>query len=868
MPLSERATGFYRVLEDQVLSGRTTLEAAVANLRHTVADFPEGLAAIDEALDEYNSRIEQIENLREPITFGRSGRPRWYTGPSDNDIYWPSLRTFLLEAKGWYPDIVKSVDVASTRVVFNLAPPGQVEFSTKGLVIGHVQSGKTANFTAVISKAADAGYRFFLVLSGMTNSLRQQTQVRLGKELLARHPQHWITWTDETSDIGDLPFNMGVLLDTNKRHLAVVKKNGPRLRRLLRMIKDTSETIRRNCPVLLIDDECDQASVNASGVRERITAINGLLRELLDELPRVAYVGYTATPYANVLIDPQRDDIYPRDFITSLPTPSDYFGAERLFGRDLLDADPVPLDQQGLDMIRLISEQEAQLLRPASRAEKDTFALEVTPALRMAVLYYWLTTAARCHRGDHDHSSMLVHTTVYARSHINSRQPLEQFANDIGTQLRDRDQALLSELRDIWVVETTRVPATIFGRQSVEFTELLCHLQTVIEDTEVVVENSLSDERLDFGSEGRRYIVIGGNVLARGLTLEGLVVSFFLRTSSQYDSLMQMGRWFGYRSGYEDFPRIWMTAEMADYFKDMATVEAEIRYDIATYEREEITPLDFPVRIRKHPVLAITARNKMMAAVDREVSFSGAHVQTRKFRHRNVEWLQRNWHAGAQLVDTAIQDREVIAVRGNKLIRDIPYTLVIRFLREYQVHEAHEDMRPDRLVEYVARQVENHDGFLGRWNLVVVGVLGSALSEESLGGLGTVNTIVRSRLEALTTAGDADIKALMSRTDAAIDFSSDFDVRRKDWQQLKEHRNLEYPDGRGLLLLYPINKESQPAQEGVRRALNAAGDVLGLAMVFPISPADEPVGYVSARIDSSRFEDAEYQEESVEGSWL
>ncbi|MEL7541676.1 MAG: Z1 domain-containing protein, partial [Pseudomonadota bacterium] len=666
----------------------------------------------------------------------------------------------MLKTKGWDDDTVQSIDDASTKVVFNLDFPGQAEFKTKGLVLGYVQSGKTANFTAVMSKAADAGFRLFIVLSGMTNSLRQQTQQRIDEELVAlQHPTDWLTWTTQDSDIGDLPFNITTFLDNTKRHLAVVKKNGPRLRRLLRMIREAGAPMLGRTPVMIIDDECDQASVNASGVRGRRTVINRLLNDLIAELPKVSYVGYTATPYANVLIEPAEDDVYPSDFIVSLPRPGRYFGAERLFGRDLLDADTETPDGDGLDMIRVIGDSEAARLRPASRAEKDTFRLEVTETLRKAVLYFWLATAARAARGDDgEHSTMLIHTTVYAQAHKNAIPQIEAFRNATLKGVRQRDPQLLSELRELWRDEAERIDSTGLGRQRVEFDQLSKFLADTIKSSDTVAENAISDERLDYKRPGRRYIVIGGNVLARGLTIEGLVTSFFLRTSSQYDSLMQMGRWFGYRNGYEDLPRIYMTADMAEYFKDMATVEAELRYDIETYERENLTPTEFAVRIRRHPALAITARNKMLAAVDREVSFNGRHVQTRKFYHLNQDWLEENWSAGASLLDNISEYKNSSRGRGKPLYVDIPYTRIIDFLNSYNIHDAHEDMAAERLRDYISRQVQQPSSDLAKWNVGVMTGDG-AECQQPLGHAGQISSVRRSQLK-YSKPESADIKAL------------------------------------------------------------------------------------------------------------
>lgn len=860
VPPSDLVERFVDMLHAQTKRGMT-LDAALADLERF---FPENgqRTALRAAADELKRRAASIEHLRHPSTLRAKGHAPWYAGPRDTDDFWPPLKRYLLEVKRWDRPVVDSIDISSSKVISCLDFPGNPTFSTKGLVLGYVQSGKTANFTATISKAADAGFRVFLVLSGLTNSLRQQTQERLTQELVMVARTRWHTWTDADKDIGDFPFNLDAMLSAaDSRHLAVVKKNGPRLRRLLRMLRGADVRLRQSCPVLIIDDECDQASVNASGAAERMTAINRLLRELIRELPRSAYIGYTATPYANVLIDPgYPEDLYPRDFIVALPKPERYFGAERLFGRDLLDADTVPPAERGLDMIRLIEDSEVELLRPASRDQKDSFEISLTKSLADAIRYYWLATAAKGARGlGSDHSCMLVHTTVYAQTHLNARPIIAGYVTQLAAAIDRRDPAVMAELRTLWAKEQARLPSQLLGLSPVSFEELMFHLAGGGAVPEVVVENAISDARLSFSEPGRRYIVIGGNVLARGLTIEGLVVSFFLRTASQYDTLMQMGRWFGYRIGYEDLPRIWMTAEMAEYFRDIATVEAEIRYDLENYDRWT-TPLDFAVRIRLHPDLEITAPSKMFAGIDCQMSFAGEHIQTRKFLEKDAPWLEANWKAGSDLLQRAHALGAPVTNGSGVFFRDVAFTEIVRFLTDYRVHPAHRQFSGSRVIDYIRQQNAANQGALAKWNVGVVGTSSGARTQQPLGPLGIVSTVNRAKLKA-DPDQHADIKALMSRRDALLDLPGLASGSSAGWEEIKAIRAREFPAGRPLLLLYPIDRNSVPQNAGDREPLDAAHDVLGMAIVFPKPEKDVPLGYRRAPIDLSRYEQAEYQEE-------
>jgi hypothetical protein len=298
-------------------------------------------------------------------------RERWYFGPRPADQHWPALKQYLVMEKKWEEEDVESLDEMSNEIVSLLENPEKEQFACRGMVVGHVQSGKTASMTAVIAKAVDAGYNTVIVLAGLTNKLRFQTQMRLFDDLVKRHELDWNVRTPNVEEIDfRAPPQGGFLSNTGKAQIAVVKKNVSPLRQLKIAVKGTHPVALRRLRVLVIDDECDQASVNAGRGEMDVTAINEKIRELLAMLPAVTYVGYTATPFANVLIDPYRtdarkgrelDDLYPRDFITALPASPNYFGTERLFGRVPDDPDNVRPEEEGLDMIRPIPE-EAQVL--------------------------------------------------------------------------------------------------------------------------------------------------------------------------------------------------------------------------------------------------------------------------------------------------------------------------------------------------------------------------------------------------------------------------------------------------------------------------------------------------------------------------
>jgi hypothetical protein len=353
-------------------------------------------------------------------------------------------------------------------------------------------------------------------------------------------------------------------------------------------------------------------------------------------------------------------------------------------------------------------------------------------------------------------------------------------------------------------------------------------LPAVLERLDFAVENGESepDLRLDYSGDPRVYVAIGGTVLARGLTLEGLVVSLFLRTSRQYDTLLQMGRWFGYRSGYEDLPRLWTTADLISKFRALASVEEEIREDIALYrEFEGVTPMSFAVRVRSIPGMAITSASKMKHAHRASMSFEGQHIQTIRFDHLSLDVVRGNWRAASRLVDSAALESTIEKIGSNRLLRGVRFELVRRYIVETDISEQHMTLQSDHLLAYLDRKADD----LARWNVAVIGSSGGEPSELPLGELGPVPTVRRARLGA-NSDSFADIKALMSKGDILVDASEKPDsLAGLNWAHLKELRPQE-----PLLLIYPIAANSQPRHSNSARvALGAVGDLIGFGMVFP-----------------------------------
>jgi hypothetical protein len=577
----------------------------------------------------------------------------------------------------------------------------------------------------------------------------------------------------------------------------------------------------------------------------------------LSRFPSVTYVGYTATPFANVLINPytpdgiELDDLYPKDFITSLTPGKGYFGTERLFGGVPDDPENPEPGDYGLNMIRKVPDAEASQLQPPNARERDTFTPTMVPSLQDAVLYFLATCAARRDRGaTGSHMTMLVHTSAWVTNHERVAAIIRSWLDIHSLDLTTIGSQIQQRLLQLWAREQERLVPEAFEHSPIPNDRLLSRLPEVLAALEVSIENGSSEDRIDYSGPPKTYIVVGGSILARGLTLEGLAVSYFLRSSSQYDTLLQMGRWFGYRGGYEDLPRIWMPEELKIRFRALGRVESEIRDDIRQYASRDLTPLDVAVRIRSIPGMAITGATKMRHATNAAISFWGTHRQTFRFHHQDADELDRNWKAAVELLELANGTGISPDEDGPRVWRGVPKSLIRPFLEVYSFHEAHQDLASETLVDFL----DSGDPRLNKWNVALAEPRGGQFSAKPLGPAGPVRMVNRARLD--DDSKSADIKALMSKHDILADCRLSTPSGR-GWDDLKEARRQELGDI-PLLLLYAIDRDSQPKKpgSGVRTTLDAAGDILGLGIVFPGS-ISEGAKFVSVRIEPLSAEELE-----------
>jgi hypothetical protein len=799
----------------------------------------------------------------------------WYGGPKSDSTLWQSFKS-AIQAEGKLDENdIDVLDDFTTRILSRMPAPGRSSFSGRGLVMGYVQSGKTTNFMGLAAKAADEKYKMIIVLSGITNNLRDQTQSRLEKVLTGNNPNwHWLTHKNE--DFTTKHNAQSLLGPGNQNRLiAVVKKNTSRLKLLYKWLGSVNDITRASVPVLVIDDECDQASINTHRQKDARTAINKALTDLLNPefLPRASYVGYSATPYANFLIDTTQDQgLYPRDFIVSLNKGLGYFGAAELFGRDALaDGD---LGIQGANIIRDIPNGDVNSVKPP-KGQLGDWLPEIPSSMKDAIGWFVLANSIRCMRTGHQEwSTMMVHTSPNVEPHRRTAQVVREL---LEAWASDAEGTFESFLKKLYLREIDRVPELVPASTIPNpWDELFLETQKTIKKIRVIVDNYKSDDRLDYDNENPYpVIVVGGNTLARGLTLEGLVSSFFLRTTNAYDALMQMGRWFGFRPGYADLQRIWMPDEepyrLAHWFRQLAFVEEEIRSQIESYAFEGYTPNEVGIKIRKLPGLAITAAAKQRHAVDAQLSFSGTKIQTILFE-RDQEVQLDNLAALAGLVSEIGSSNFFSNSENWPIARSVSADVILNFLQKYRFESGSRALQFDPISTYVNNL--RQDGELEKWNVAIYSnQKRSAPSFELTPGL-SVRMANRSQLKSEKDPKKIDIKTLISLGDMVAD-KPELKLKHKKTygtnlkhSTLKTIRSEDLEVGEVPLLgIYLVDKDSKPNESESDSRVNLASpeNLVGLYFIFPETENSKGAAFVTANLeDRAELEEVEPESEVID----
>lgn len=829
---------------------------------------------------------------------------------TDEDSAWQCYKRLLLRYKGFKEDVVNIMEDANVKILRRLSRDTRETGPVKGLVVGNVQSGKTANMAALMSMAADAGWNMFIVLSGMMENLRVQTLKRLVEDLNSNNCRlNWeaIDNPKKIEQYGRKLTDKSFTAESDMRYLTVCLKNSKRLRNLIDWL-NSDKNPRKNIRLLIIDDEADQASINTQTPAER-TAINRLILNLVNNrdsrgeqtccnFQAVNYIGYTATPYANVLNEsPGPESLYPSDFITSLTVSDEYFGPQQIFGYESDDDNSI--SYPGLDIVRLINEDDIDVIKDIHEEGN----IDIPESLINAICWFICGVAFMRYICYKKPVSMLIHTSRLTTAHNNMEDAITSFFEQRETN------DIIESCRNIWERESSRFSKTAFISQyknyanasSINdypnFDELRKHIEHLLSSgfsslemnsdckikygsgIHICVDNSdrnNDSSRLIYPNDNElpcyapAFMVIGGNTLSRGLTIEGLISTYFIRPAGCADTLMQMGRWFGYRKGYELIPRIWLQTIVREKFRFISEMDQKLRNEIKIMADLGQNPAECGLKIKTSPsakFLRIVSGNRMQDAVGAEYDFAGHTMETGVFTN-DVELLRGNLNLLSSFIsslgDPSTEVNENPFAANSKVWKDIQPQRIKEFLRKYNYSERLRGFNDLNVFEEWLDKV-TEEGLLGNWNVILAGRnYNETLGERRITNTISINKINRTRRYEETGDRTINIGVLRSFND----FLSDISLRKEDQSILSAMMDVKhnttalnlFREKLGLstnpqLLIYVIDKDSIPQSNKNRYPLNAVEDIVGFSINIPgIRKGISTIQTLKVRINSPEFD--------------
>lgn len=843
---------------------------------------------------------------------------KWYGRVREErePFYWKHYAGYLAD-QGWGEDSVAGLDLNTTRIVERLADPERAEaYQAKGLVVGYVQSGKTANFTGVAAKAIDAGYRLVIVLTGTTNLLRAQTQRRIDKELVGdenlmrgvdpgdeeavlavdyhgdpdRHEfvrhggppsklgaseilrlttssgdyhglQQGILSLDFEPPFPERPLNDPKNLYRLPTRIAIVKKNSSVLEKLVKDLRHITAKLE-DIPALIIDDESDQASINTSdpskwkAERTERTTINGLISELLKMLKRSQYVGYTATPFANVFADPEDAvDIFPRDFILSLDRPPGYMGPDDFHDLDQFPEGEVPTPANS---------NEKAFVRPVYEEESAEKMLEAIDAFVLCGAVKLFREAVSPETIRFKHHTMLVHESVKQEDHRQLAEEIRQAWQDaayFGARGHARLEALFE--RDLASVMAARTDGDLVPSSYADVkpyvAEVVARIQGPGNDPVLIVngDKEAAKEEVDFQSRPVWRILVGGTKLSRGFTVEGLTISFYRRATKQADTLMQMGRWFGFRAHYRDLVRLYIdrgsaagssTFDLYEAFEAACRSEELFRAELSRYAEmrdgePQVTPRQVPPLVAQHlPWLKPAANNKMYNAELIERRSPGERLEPSGYPD-DPEQIGENAQTLLPLIELATQEGEFR--QGGRNARgsfaafhgEVPHRDLVAMLRRL-------DWLPDdHFAADLAWLEALEDSQIQDWVVMLPQHVAQGAASRLGGRSLSVFRRRRRRGSLFGAISDPKHRAASARIAGADDFD--------DPEAASLHR-----DRRGSLLVYPVVELQAPTP--VPPELKLEEVVVALSFVAPLS-----TGSPDGTLVRFRVRDTDKEEEPI-----
>ena len=811
-------------------------------------------------------------------------------------------------------------------------PKNKNSWDRRGMVVGHVQSGKTSNYVGLINKATDSGYKVIIVIAGTISSLRRQTQERIDDGFIGRSSSAFIRENEnrligvgnlkvetdiysltssyyKSGDEGDFSQSVANRLNIpigKNPVVFVIKKNKSILENLIdwfsknENIKNIDGTPKLfDVPALIIDEEADAASVNTTKNINDIKTINKLIRTLLNIFNQNTFIGYTATPYANLFISQDHnedlktivknkeykigEDLFPRDFIINIKAPTNYIGASKIFGFE----NPNGTENEPLDIFRAIDDFDPPFFRAINKHNKEDLPEYLPKSLEAAIKSFILTCAIRGVRGhEKKHNSMLIHVALLVKWIDKVAYLVNDKMREYKNAIDGNDETLMNDLKHLY--EKDFLPTTENVLENLDYTDIRIKIHSweeikkelkkaasKIEVRSVHGTRSTTNlqyhniEEIDYSryENGFSVIAVGGSRLSRGITLEGLSVSYYLRTTKMYDSLMQMGRWFGYRPGYVDLCRLYTTEQIFEWFNHITMATEEMRDDFDEMTANLQKPKDFKLKVRNHHgLLTITSLAKLNFSQKIEISFSGTNPQTYQLI-KTKSAIEHNFKQFKELLNIGNKKIEIIKHKEKDiipryiLIKDFEKEKIAFFLDNYKIDLP--KIKNAKLGEYILKQSE-----IKEWSVAVVSNTDSRVFIDWKGGSKKGERDKNEDLKKyIMLIGNEEITLGCSVRNQQLNRNGEYyhisknqiddtidrqiDLIKTDFKlnsQIKIERSKEK---KGLLLIYALDERGTP---------NVKNDIpiIGYSLHFPIIDNEEKVSYTATINDG--FDD-EIQED-------
>lgn len=800
--------------------------------------------------------------------------------PRNESSAWQKYKKRLLNNK-WSEKTVNQLEKSAVSILQNMTDNSLEHGPTKGLVVGNVQSGKTANMAGVMALGADFGFNIFIVLSGTIESLRLQTSQRLYKDMNAdgKGKFNWKHIENPSLRVNNPQYDMSNFhLESGSldRYFMVCLKNKSRLEALVRWLYSDSNKMRQ-MKILIIDDEADQASINTNDIyasakdEEEIkpTVINGIIKRMVHQ-PNVRamnYVAYTATPYANILNETGPRSLYPKDYIIVLPQSPEYIGPSEIFGTS------EPEQMPRLDIVRPISIEDIGMNVSLSKGTSTKLPKTLTDALNWLVI----CVAALRHLEYRKPISMLIHTSYRVIDH----QQLAKAIDIYMKQLKDGGEEVLEKLRILYEDERLDFSRQMFLEGFPDYPnpsqvpdypkwediktqierifrlpeeEYLSHIHidkqgelSYHKGFHLAIDNSQAAKSSDeyvrlmyphenkLGSTAPAFIVIGGNTLSRGLTIEGLVSTYFLRQSKTADTLLQMARWFGYRKSYEIFPRIWLDFNTNDKFQYIAQMNEELRGEIESLAETGLTPSEYGIKLKQSPnqaLIRLTSSNKMQSAKASEFNFNGFSPQV-VYYDNCQEKLVHNFRLTEEFLNRLGKPQ----INGKYMVwQNISFKEIASYLTEYHVSKGNKSFV---LLPALVKWCEKNKHKLSDWSIVLTSKgeldVANPQSDWNIHGYAP-RGVVRTKLKSRSSRDVYSIGVLRGPADMLADIpnldSKGIDLRKPGAIRAVRAKN-DY-ENVPQLLIYRIEKDGVTKSMGERREpLNLSHDAIGISVWIP-----------------------------------